>query len=392
MRTRIGLASSRKQRSAMGSLRPALPMALFFVIAFFLAGMYFAGSVSIAASGGERVWVVDTHDMDSQSTVIALDPDSGRVLRSLRVGYSPDLAVARDGTRVYVGSTYPNGDVLQTFDAQTGALLSKVNNPDRGVWGGLPPTSLMVTSESGDRLYMLKRHTMKAGDVTWISTFDTKNFRFLDKTIPIQHCPSAALHAFSSSGLEVVCGGENMVYAFQVGNNGQAVGERTLQLPAPGKTLLTGETHPDGDVRLAGWSSRKPELFLIKLDGAIVKVNTQTLSVVAERSEALPGMAVLGGDEAVLSPAGDMLLVPCNRADEYPELHFSIAIYDPATLKLLRIQPVDAGFMDLTATPDGRAVLLTVPRSHTVVKMQMGNGTLQYSAEYPVGRTPALVR
>ena len=89
---------------------------------------------------GSRIWL--------------LDPESARVMGSVRAGYDPDFALSPDGSHLYVASGERDSAELAVIDTASGKTLL-VPFPDRVLYKpwyqGLPPYSRMeVTSDGGD--------------------------------------------------------------------------------------------------------------------------------------------------------------------------------------------------------------------------------------------------
>src|SRR6266481_7907085 len=77
------------------------------------------------------LYVVDSHRNVSESAVLVVDPEKGRIIASLPTGFQPDIAVSPDGLRLYLsyserGTT--SGGELAVIDTSTGAVLREVPN------------------------------------------------------------------------------------------------------------------------------------------------------------------------------------------------------------------------------------------------------------------------
>jgi hypothetical protein len=89
--------------------------------------------------GDRSIYVIDPRNGDLVTQILVIDPDTQRVAHTLRVRYSPDIAVSPDGQLLYVADTYwtkvTRGelrDVLSVYDISAGTLLrGEVEIPGR---------------------------------------------------------------------------------------------------------------------------------------------------------------------------------------------------------------------------------------------------------------------
>jgi hypothetical protein len=120
-----------------------------------------------AGGPGGRVWLVD--------------PETGKVMASIRTGDNADFALSPDGTRLYVASV-TEGDTseLAVIDTAQGVVLDRRTIEDREVANVLPSFSAMAVSGDGLALRILL-DTPKSSDADsfLLATFDaqTGNFR-----------------------------------------------------------------------------------------------------------------------------------------------------------------------------------------------------------------------
>jgi hypothetical protein len=86
-----------------------------------------------AGGSGGRVWLVD--------------PETGKVMGSIRTGDNADFALAPDGSRLYVASiTEGDSSELAVIDTAQGAILKRDMIDDREVGNALPAFSTMAVS------------------------------------------------------------------------------------------------------------------------------------------------------------------------------------------------------------------------------------------------------
>lgn len=91
------------------------------------------------------IYVLAPNDLSVQSSIILIDPDSQRVIRTIATRTLPEMALSADG-RLYVADSYytqvtrgERRDVISVYDALSGVLLiDDVSIPDRLLYKGLP--------------------------------------------------------------------------------------------------------------------------------------------------------------------------------------------------------------------------------------------------------------
>jgi hypothetical protein len=129
-----------------------------------------------AGGPGGRVWIID--------------PETGKVMGSIRTGDNADFALSPDGSRLYVASiTDGDSSELAVIDTAQGAVIRRGTIEDREVANVLPPFSTMAVSGDGLALRIL-RDTPKSADVDsfLLATFDTQTGEFLRRSVHLGNC------------------------------------------------------------------------------------------------------------------------------------------------------------------------------------------------------------
>ena len=121
------------------------------------------------------------------SRVRLLNPETQKVMGSVRAGYQPDFALSPDGDRLYVVSGERESGELAVIDTASG-VVQHFPFPERTVYRpwyeGLPPFSPMAVSVDGRALHILGHQAFwpdtfgYQGYQLW--TFDTQNGHFQD--------------------------------------------------------------------------------------------------------------------------------------------------------------------------------------------------------------------
>lgn len=136
---------------------------------------------------GSRIWL--------------LDPESGRVMGSVRAGYDPDFALSPDGSRLCVASGERESAELAVIDTATGETVH-VPFPDRVLYKpwyqGLPPYSRMeVTSDGRDVRILLYQVSSpeKVGCAIYQVELATQQSRFAPASSDCLAFPSEQLRS-----------------------------------------------------------------------------------------------------------------------------------------------------------------------------------------------------
>jgi len=143
--------------------------------------------------------------------VLVLDPEKGRIVESVYGGYQPDIAVAPDGSRLYL--TYSEKEnthegKLQVIDTSTGAVLKELPNRNRWLTTIYSYAPNMVRSRDGAWLYLFKMTASSEGSTLHLEIFDTRVNTFLPDKIDLPGCVSATMvPSVAEDGVYVICGG-----------------------------------------------------------------------------------------------------------------------------------------------------------------------------------------
>jgi hypothetical protein len=200
-------------------------------------------------------------------------------------------------------------------------------------------------------------------------------------------CPSPSLNVRSSSSLEIVCGGRNQIFVVNLDSNGNLVSSSNLRLPPPSGVLATGEIHAHGDIRAVAWGANH-DVYLVKLDGRITRVDTLGMAVVASGQNPIPNMLVLNG-EATVSSDQKHLFVGCGPAGDRSGIKQNIAIFDTASLSLIKVIKLSRSFSNLAWSPAGK-LLLAGGRDKALISVDPD--TLVEGWAVPLTSIPAFVR
>lgn len=179
------------------------------------------------------LYVVDSKRNASESAVLVLDPDKGRVVASFSGGYQPDIAVSPDGSRLYLSYSdkeNPTEGKLQVIDTSTGAVVKELPNKNRWLTGVYSYAPNMVLSPDGAWLYLFKMIASESSTYH-IEVFDTRQNAFLPNKIDLPECVSATMVPSGvRDGVYVICGETQDVRFVSVDPNSKTAGPSAVVL------------------------------------------------------------------------------------------------------------------------------------------------------------------
>ncbi len=196
-------------------------------------------SGGVAIPQGSGLYVLDTNDGLADSQVLLVDTSTGKVTKTYHAGYQPDMALSPDGTRLYLSSirSTPDGlsqSLFETYDTNSGALISSVGNPDSfqstiPIYG-----SHMAMSPSGKYIYILKMQNTKGLNQEFITAFDTERNRFLkDRVFLDFECNVVMLPNSENLTLDVACGNSSNLRELTLGDAEEPVRDVRARIKTP---------------------------------------------------------------------------------------------------------------------------------------------------------------
>ena len=322
------------------------------------AASHDAGPGVVDARHGRRhqlLYIVDSDrgTWDSHERIFAVDPERKEIVKTYPTGARPDIALSRDGTRLYMASEsrVPEGPEgagagrLDVVDTSTGATLASVANPNRWVAMGPLYGSAMALSADGRWLYVYKLMPEPENTVSeFVAIFDTAANKFLPDTISLPNCGASLFVPWPNSrALSVACFVTEDLRTMQFSDQG---------IPATQLPSVIAIPHDWGRTRLGtAFVSGENELTVLMTDGKYRRVNVQTGTTVREGEidfsppltppgwhPAIPGaehVPSLGRRiirSRVLESQG-RLYVPLHRPYLYLHAADAIAVLDAKTLQ-----------------------------------------------------------
>jgi hypothetical protein len=173
-----------------------------------------------AGGAGGRVWLVD--------------PETAKVMGSIRTGDGADFALSPDGSRLYVASvTKENSSELAVIDTAQGVVLKSGDVGGRAVPNDLPPFSTMAVSGDGLALRILIDAPKSAeADSFLLATFDTQAGEFLPGVVHLGNCgPGRFISYPAANHFDFLCPRTNRVRLISVDADSREVKNSDVVLP-----------------------------------------------------------------------------------------------------------------------------------------------------------------
>jgi hypothetical protein len=315
-----------------------------------------------------------------------LDPESGKVMGSIRAGDQPDIALSPDGARLYIASGERETGELSVIDTGNGAIRH-VPFPNRVLYtpwyATLPPFASMTLSVDGGALRILAPKPFPPEKAeSQVFTFDTASLRFLPAAVSLGTCGGLAgfVPASTAAQFDVLCDADNTLHSIQVDASYRETSNRIVQLP--------GARHCPAATGF--WSADKSSLALIRHDGTIDQMDraTQKFHPTGVTGECVAPWVVFSL-EWPRSPDGARVYVgygpptPDNLATSN-----QFRVFDTASWKQLGSVQTSVPFWSAAVSADGALIYAPAPLAHGILVIDAA--TLQEQRTIPIGTTPAL--
>ena len=208
-----------------------------------------------AGGPGGRVWLVD--------------PETAKVMGSIRTGENPDFALSPDGSRLYVASiTEGDSSELAVIDTAQGAVLQRGTIEDREVANVIPSFSAMAVSGDGLVLRILL-DTPKSADADsfLLATFDTQTGEFLPRRVHLGNCgPGRFISYPTADQFDFLCPRTNRIRLIRVDADSRELQNTDIVLPWERRI---------GAAEAIGAPGAQ-DMAIVRGDGAVFKMNVVT--------------------------------------------------------------------------------------------------------------------
>lgn len=336
------------------------------------------------------LYVLDTQKHGTASRVLLVDPVRGKVVRSIRVGASPDMVLAPDGRFLYVTSeiydveNHTMEPRLQVFD-NTGSLVASVANPDAVGSTGAEYPSRMAISPSGNWLYVVKMHVAGFVDV-YLTVFNTMTRQFIPSRVTLRGCGNTVLlPSHEDLKLSVICAGSSLVRDITMGDSEES--SKTNAIPViPGQETRRiiwnlVFSHQDDD-----------ELGLMTANGARYTVYRQTskseyVAPAPAPGPGTPARVNAGLQNGAVSQDGTSVFFGDEGTPHtYSSRFDQIVKADTETMTQQKVIPTTIPFFSFALSRDGKTAFTASPDKSTVTVIDMASG--KTVRQFKAGLTP----
>jgi hypothetical protein len=208
-----------------------------------------------AAGPGGRVWL--------------LDPETAKVMGSIRTGDNADFALSPDGSRLFVASiTAGDSSELAMIDTAKGTVLKWGTLEDREVANVIPSFSTMAVSGDGLALrILLDTPKSSEADSFLLATFDTQAGDFLPRTVHLGNCgPGRFISYPTADKFDFFCPRTNRVRLIHVDADSRELQNVDVTLPWERRIGAAEAIETPGAQHIA----------IVRGDAAVYKMNVAT--------------------------------------------------------------------------------------------------------------------
>lgn len=333
---------------------------------------------------GGRVWLVD--------------PDSGKVMGSIRTGDYPDFALSSDGSRLYVAST-KNGDAseLAVIDTAAGSVLKSGVVNGRAVTDGLPGFSTMAVSGDGLALRILiDAPKSEDHDAFLYATFDTRAGEFLPGIVHLGNCgPGRFIFYPTADHFDVLCPRTNRIRMIRADADSHTTQNVDVELPWRRRDGV-GEA-----LELPG----SQDMNIVRGDGAVVAMDTamQTFTDTPAHGT-LPNRVPPAAWPT--SPDGNRLYLGYISSYDHSDNRFYLdygrppnvrpgnetadqfRVLDTHTWKKIGTIKTKMTFWSAVTSSDGKTLYALAPQKHSILVIDTAK--MHQTRAFKVGGAPAL--
>jgi DNA-binding beta-propeller fold protein YncE len=208
-----------------------------------------------AGGPGGRVWLVD--------------PETTKVMGSIRTGDNADFALSPDGSRLYVASiTDGDSSELAVIDTAQGMVLGRGSIEDREVANVIPSFSTMAVSGDGLALRILIDAPKSSdADSFLLATFDTRTGNFLPAIVHLGNCgPGRFISHSTADQFDILCPRTNRIRLIRTDADSRELQNLDIVLPWE-RRVGTAEA-----IEVPG----AQDIAIVRGDGAVFNMNVAT--------------------------------------------------------------------------------------------------------------------
>ena len=347
--------------------------------------LYVLDPKPVTGETGGRIWL--------------LDPQTAKVMGSIRTGDHADFALSPDGSRLYVASaTERDSSELAVIDTAQGTVLERGSIEDRAVTNSLPPFSTMAVSGDGLALRILiQTHVSSDVDSFLLATFNTQTGDFLSESVHLGNCgPGRFISYPTASQFDFLCPRTNKVRLIDVDANSRELRNLDVVLPWERRVGAAEAIETPG----------AEDIAIIRGDGAVVEMNvvTQAFADTVAHPE-LPDRVLpaawpsspdgrkiyLGYNTNYNRSYDDRFYLDYGRPPNIrPEAAMAgeFRVIDTRTWRKIGTIRTSMAFWSAVAGNDGKVLYAMVPQRHSVLVIDAA--TMRETRTIKIGGMPAL--
>src|ERR1043166_5537979 len=330
------------------------PLSLFLIILAAIPNSQAQENQAAPGNASGKLYVLDAGNHRKKPQVLVVDPANGKVIRTYRAGYQPDMALSPDGKLLYI-SSFENAasgleNFLDIYDTASGALLNHLSNPEAlqrkiSVYG-----TSMVMSRDGKRIYIEKYHWVpeRPGPTgCYTSVFDAENRRFL-VNISVSDCGVALLPANEQQTFYLVSTARAAIDSFTIAGRADGVdnAHHYTSISIPPSSTSTRAAQKNSDTTTAPCEVGSPStakgigpvflrpqektVGLILEDGSRLSVDLFSGATTPMGQES--GLGKLSGIQAFESSGSSVYFGTSQGTNNYFERYNRVIRIDPATM------------------------------------------------------------
>jgi len=345
------------------------------------------------------LYVLDPKPGSAEGRVWLIDPQTGKVMGSIRTSAHPDFALSPDGSRLYVASSTGNdSNEMAVIDTAQGVILKSGELTGRAAYDGLPPFSTMAVSGDGLALRMLiDAPKSEDQDAFLLATFDTRAGEFLPGVVHLGNCgPGRFISNAAADHFDFLCPRTNRVRLVRVDADSREVQNHDVELPWE-RRIGVAEAFESPD---------SAAMTIVRGDGAVVGLSLATKQFA--ETPVHPGLPNRVPPAAwPTSPDGSRVYLGYNsdydKADNRFYLDYSrppnfrppsaladeFRVYDTNSWVKVGTIRTKMLFWNAVVSPDGKTLYATAPEKHSILVIDTEKR--HQTGVLKVGGAPALV-
>jgi len=322
-----------------------------------------------AGGPGGRVWLVD--------------PETAKVMGTIRTGDNADFALSPDGSRLYVASvTDGDSSELAVIDTAQGSVLKSGVVGGRAVTNGLPPFSTMAVSGDGLALRILiDAPKAPDADALLLATFDTQSGEFLPGIVHLGNCgPGRFISYPAADHFDFLCPRTNRVRLIRVDADSHELQNVDVVLPWERRVGAAEAIEVPG----------AQDMAIVRGDGAVVKMNVATHEFADTSAHPLLPNRVPPAAWPT-SPDGSRVYVGYNRDYDRSDNRFYLdygrppnvrpdtetadefRVFDTSTWRKIGTIKTKMPFWSAVVGNDGKTLYAMAPHKHSILVIDTVN-------------------